>query len=281
MPTTHPLRFFKEILNEDIGSGDITSTLLIPATSQSSAKIVAKADGVVSGLRLIPALLAAYRSRISVRPLMKDGQRVRAGDTVAELEGKTRDILTLERTLLNLLQQLSGTATLTRQYVDAVNRTSAHILDTRKTVPGMRALQKKAVLDGGGYNHRFGLHDMVLIKDNHLAHHQNTPLHQLIKTMRKQIPSGMKIEIEVDSLEMLERAIACPVDIIMLDNFSVAQAQKAVKIIRSSKKKVLIEVSGNITLKNVLQYAKIGVDRISVGALTHSARAVDIALDFE
>jgi len=270
--------FIHYVLQEDIGSGDITTNSMVPKNVSSTAEIVAKADGVISGLKFCRQLIAAFSTDITVIAKIRDGEAVKKGELIATLKGGTRELLSIERTLLNFLQQLSGVATLTRQFVDAVDGTSAKILDTRKTIPGLRLLQKQAVKDGGGHNHRIGLYDMVLIKENHLAAYVDKPLLEVIRMVKRKQRPGIKVELEVDSLAMVSEAITCPVNIIMLDNFSVAQATEAVQIIKSAKREILTEISGNVSLKTVRAYAQTGVDRISIGALTHSAPALDLSM---
>lgn len=270
--------FLRWVIQEDIGSGDITTDNLIPESARSNADILAKAEGIVSGLGFAQQLIAEFSLSLIVKPIVKDGTAVKPGSLLATIEGSTRDLLRIERTLLNFMKHLCGVATLTSRFVKEVEGLSAQILDTRKTTPGMRALEKQAVRDGGGQNHRAGLYDMVLIKENHLAANKGQPLVELITGLKKKIPTGMQIELEVDSFGLLKEAVYCPIDIIMLDNFSISDVSKAVDIVRHASKSIQIEVSGNINLQTVRQYAKTGVDRISVGAITHSAPVLDLSI---
>lgn len=272
--------FMHWVLQEDVGSGDITTDNLIPEEALSTADIFAKADGIVSGLVFAQQLLSEFSPSLHLIPKVSSGSVVKTGDLIAVIEGKTRDILRIERTLLNFLKHICGVATLTSLFVKEIEGLSVQILDTRKTTPGMRALEKQAVIDGGGHNHRIGLYDMVLIKENHLSAHKDQSLLELITDLKKKIPVGMQIELEVNSFELLEKAIHCPVDFIMLDNFKIAEVPKAVAIIKKAAPKILIEVSGNVNLQTVRKYAETGVDRISVGALTHSAPVLDLSIIF-
>jgi nicotinate-nucleotide pyrophosphorylase (carboxylating) len=267
--------------------GDLTSKAVIPPDRAGDAAFVARAPGVIAGLPAVQiALSTAYTPLLKVQPLIEDGARAAPGDRLAVVTGLMQFILMGERLALNFLQHLSGVATTTRHFVDAVAGLPCHILDTRKTTPGWRLLEKYAVRCGGGHNHRMGLYDGILIKDNHIAAWGvgaeafkkavlNLPLHLLPKG-RFTLP----LEIEVDSLEQLDWAMNCFPNIILLDNMPVAQLGEAVRVRNAMAPNILLEASGGITLANVRAIAETGVDRISVGALTHSAPALDIALDY-
>ncbi|MFH1429878.1 MAG: carboxylating nicotinate-nucleotide diphosphorylase [Candidatus Margulisiibacteriota bacterium] len=270
--------YLEWVLSEDIGNGDITTDNLIPIESMSKARIVVKEEGVVSGLQVAEKLISVFSGQLKFMPKVKNGTYVKPGTLIAELEGKTRHILQIERTLLNFLKKLSGIATYTHKFVNAAKGHPVKILDTRKTTPGMRKMEKQAVVDGGGYNHRIGLYDMVLIKENHLAAHKGEALKEVITNLKKEIPEGTKIELEVHSFAILEEALNTDVDIIMLDNFNLKDAATAVKVVKGAGKRILTEISGNVTLDNVAVYAATGADRIAIGAITHSAPALDFSL---
>ncbi len=269
-------------LSEDIGSGDITTLLTVPENAETSAEIIAKQPGIIAGLDFVQAI---FKSSILESPsaevrtivllTIKDGDRVNAGDCIAKISGQPRTILTGERCALNILQRMSGIATLTSEYVNLVSNTKARILDTRKTTPGLRRLEKYAVTVGGGHNHRFGLSDGILIKDNHIA--AAGSIAAAIDAVRNGAPATMKIEVEVTNLVQLNEAIAARADIIMLDNMSVEEMRKAVEIVNG---RALIEASGGVNKDTVKAIAETGVDIISVGALTHSAPSLDISLNF-
>jgi len=266
---------------EDVGSGsDITSDATIPVDATGSAKFVARSPGVVSGLPIVAML--AETLNVGFVAVAHDGDRVEAGSVLARFSGSLRAILKAERIALNFLQRLSGVATLTAKFVDEVQGTSAEILATRKTTPGWRSLEKYAVRCGGGRNHRMGLHDAVLIKDNHLAAlaADPDPIGRAIASARSHAPGAKFLEVEVDTLEQFDRALACAADIILLDNLAPPDLAEAVRRKAAAGSKVKLEASGGITLATVGAKARSGVDRISVGALTHSAPALDIGLDW-
>jgi nicotinate-nucleotide pyrophosphorylase (carboxylating) len=270
-------------LAEDLGDfGDRTADILIPAHARGTGRIVARKPGVVAGLPVAARLAFEMELDNGWKPLVEDGSPVVAGQPVAEVAGRMRTLLAFERTALNFLQHLGGVATLTARYVAAVAGTKATILDTRKTLPGWRLLEKYAVRCGGGKNHRIGLFDAVLIKDNHLAwlDHEGDPIGKAIATARVCAPAGMIIEIEIDTFDQLERALECSPDIILLDNFDAAKTRQAVRMRETLAPSVLLESSGGVSLETVRGLAEAGVDRISVGALTHSAPALDLGLDF-
>ncbi len=271
-------------LAEDLGStGDLTARVTIPAEASGAARFVARSEGVLAGLPVVAILAERFGLTPGWRPGRHDGDRIARGDVIAQVGGSMRNLLAMERTALNFLQRLSGVATMTARFVAEIAGTKAVILDTRKTTPGWRALEKYAVRCGGGSNHRIGLYDAVLIKDNHLAWLDATgdPIGRAIASARAEAPSGTTIEIEVDSLDQLDRALACRPDIILVDNFSPDALAEAVRRRDANAPGLALEVSGGVTLATVGALARTGVDRISVGALTHSAPALDIALDFE
>jgi len=269
------LEIIKLALKEDIGSGDITTKLTISAGQKIKARIIAKEKGIVCGLAVAELVFKTVDKNIRFKPATSDGKQVKKGQVLARLEGKAVSILKAERVALNFLSHLSGIATLTNRYVQKVKPYKVKIMDTRKTTPGLRSLEKCAVRCGGGVNHRLGLWDQVLIKDNHL---KGLRLKEIIKKVKQKRPKGMKIEVEVKNLRQFKQALEARPDIIMLDNFSLTNIKKAVKIKSASVK---IEVSGGVNLSNARRIAATGVERISVGELTHSASALDIALDCE
>ena len=263
-------------LREDIGAGDVTSQLLIPAAARATAHIVAKAAGVIAGTGSMVQVFATVSRAIRCRIRTADGGRVRPGQVIADLAGPARAILTAERTALNLLQHLSGVATLTAHYVRAVRGTRAKILDTRKTLPGLRQLEKAAVAAGGGTNHRMGLDDAVLIKTNHLRLLDGDV--RLAITLARRGARHLPIEVEVATWTDFLAAIEAKPDVVMLDNWTLSAIRRAVAHAATRRSRPLVEVSGGVTFTNVRTIAKTGVDRISVGRLTHSAPALDFAL---
>ncbi len=274
-------QLIKAALAEDIGTGDITSRLLIPENTRAIANIVAHSTGILAGIKICGMVFRTLDRRVRFEPFYRDSSRFRSGAVLARVTGPARSILAAERTALNFLCRLSGIATLTGKFVSRVKGTKVVILDTRKTTPGWRELEKYAVRCGGGKNHRKGLYDMVLIKDNHLAllggagasGAANTPVKTALElTAKVRLPR----EIEVKTLDELRAALAAGARWIMLDNMTVPQLQRAVKIAAGQAK---LEASGGVTLKNVQKIARTGVDYISVGALTHSAPAADISLE--
>ncbi len=267
-------------LAEDMGSvGDITCHALIPVGLQGSASFVAREDGVLCGVPCALTTLRRVDETLAVIGYKKDGDALKAGDVIATVQGSARSILTAERTALNFLTHLSGIATLTARYVNEVSHTKAKILCTRKTHAGLRALEKYAVRMGGATNHRFGLYDAVLIKDNHLAAMGSVAgsIRVAVQKVRAVVGSSVKVEIEVDDFDQLQEALATDVDVIMLDNFDLDRLRKAVVLVAG---RVPLEASGGVTLQTVRSVSETGVDFISVGAMTHSAQALDIAIDF-
>jgi nicotinate-nucleotide pyrophosphorylase (carboxylating) len=280
LPTSYGIRALIDLaLAEDIGGGDITSTLTVAAGRRARGRLLAKAAGVVSGLEVAGEVFRRVDPTIVFTPLVADGDAVAAMTPIATIEGPARSVLAGERVALNLLQRLSGVATLTARYVDAVRETKARIVDTRKTTPGMRALEKAAVRHGGGHNHRFGLTDGVLIKDNHLAAVGGADrVARAVRLARQGAPHTLRIEIEVTTLDELAQALEAGADIVLLDNMEIADLRKAVAMTAG---RALLEASGGVTLESVAEIAATGVNLISVGALTHSAPALDISLDLE
>ena len=267
-------------LAEDIGDGDATTLATVPETATARAVMRAREPLVVAGLDFAEAAFRELSAAIKIERLAKDGQRVNGGDILLKISGPAHAILSAERVALNFVQRLSGVATLTAQFVDAIKDTPAQILDTRKTTPGWRRFEKYAVTCGGGHNHRLGLFDMVLIKDNHLAalrDAQPNAIAAAVRRAREKFPQ-LKIEVEADTLEQAEQAAAAGADIILLDNMNPVQLRLAVQKVKGRAK---TEASGGVNLAGVQTIAKTGVDFISIGALTHSAHAVDMGLDFE
>ena len=264
-------------LREDIGGGDITTVSFVPENQQASARIIARERAIVAGIDVAADVFRRVDASLRPEILRGDGAIVDSGESVLELRGNARSILTAERVALNFLQRLSGIATLTHQFVEAVGDNRAKILDTRKTTPGLRKLEKAAVVAGGGENHRFGLYDMVLVKDNHLFARPNfSNMAETIRRLHEDRPD-IKIELEADTLDQVRAFIGMDgVDIILLDNMSALQMRVAIAL---GQGKVKFEASGGVTLQNVGQIAATSVDYISVGALTHSTRAIDFSLE--
>jgi nicotinate-nucleotide pyrophosphorylase (carboxylating) len=259
-------------LAEDLGDGDVTTEATVDADATGGADLVVKEPGVVCGLAVAEAVFRAVDPELRFERLVEEGASVAAGTAVARVAGPERAILTGERTALNFLARLSGIATLTRRYVDAVEGTGAAILDTRKTTPGLRALEKHAVVTGGGRNHRFGLDDGVLVKDNHLRAAGSVA--SAVDRLRAATP--LPIEVECDTLEQVSEALAAGAEALLLDNMIPDQLRAAVALARGRAR---LEASGGVTLENVRDVAETGVDEISVGALTHSARSLDVSLE--
>ncbi len=262
-------------LAEDLGTGDVTASSTIPATAVSHGIFLAKGPGVLAGLPIAAQVMHTVDPRITLRVLVEDGQPVTPGTRLALVSGPTRSLLSSERTALNFLQRMSGIATATARYVAAVAGTGARIVDTRKTAPGHRVLDKYAVRAGGGDNHRFNLSDGVLIKDNHIAAVGGVA--PAIRAARAGAPHTLKIEVEADTLEMAREAVDAGADIVLLDNMTLEQMRACVAMIAGRAR---TEASGNVTLDRVRAIAECGVDLISIGALTHSVMALDISLDF-
>jgi nicotinate-nucleotide pyrophosphorylase (carboxylating) len=273
-------RAVQAALAEDIGDGDVTTLATVPQKATASAVMVARESIVLAGSAFSKAAFIELAPKVRIEQSIRDGQRAGAGSLLLSISGPARALLTAERVALNFVQRLSGIATLTAQFVQAIHGTHAQILDTRKTTPGWRRFEKYAVACGGGLNHRFGLFDQILIKDNHLAALQDArpnPIAAAVRGARERFPQ-LRVEVEADRLEQVAQAVEAGADIILLDNMSPALLREAVKLVASRAK---TEASGGVSLQSVRAIAETGVDFISIGALTHSARAVDIALDFD
>lgn len=275
-------------LKEDIGAGDITSDALIHKNLLGKAEIVAKTKGVLAGIKIAEKVFKKKDPNLFFIPLKKDGENFKPNDKIAIIEGRVKSILKCERTALNFLQKLSGIATLTQSFVSKMKGEKIKILDTRKTTPGFRILEKYAVKVGGGENHRMGLYDMILIKENHIkaAGDISSAIQKAKKTLENKDfvkkfskKKKIKIEVETKNLNEVKNALGFKIDMIMLDNMPIQMIKKASQIIRKSKKNIKIEVSGNIDLKNLRDYSKLDIDYISIGAITHSSKAIDLSLN--
>ncbi len=267
----------KQWLEEDIGSGDITTEVTVPAGHESKGIIHAKEEGIIAGIELAHQVFQVVDPLLSFTPEVKDGDFVAKGTILGVVEGSTHSILTGERLALNLLQRMSGVATKTRAFADAIDGLPARIVDTRKTTPGHRMLEKYAVRVGGGSNHRFGLYDAVMIKDNHIK--GSGGIAQAVSRARANIPHTMKIEVETENIRQVEEALAAGADIIMLDNMAPEMMKAAVSHIKKQAAHVVVEASGNVSLQTIKGIAESGVDVISVGRLTYSFESLDISLD--
>jgi len=267
-------------LAEDLAWGDVTTGALIPNNQQGIATIVAKEQGVLAGINVVRRVFHKVDPELKIDALLEDGAKVNSGSIIAKVEGKVASILKAERTALNFLQRLSGIASEASRYVKVVEGLPVHIMDTRKTTPGLRLLEKYAVGVGGGENHRMNLGDGILIKNNHLAalRSRGLSLKEIIAKARQNASQGLKLEVEVKTVQEAEEAAEAGVDIVMLDNMNLEDMRQAVKSIHG---RALIEASGGITLDNVRAVAETGVDFISIGALTHSSKALDISLELE
>ncbi|HOK68208.1 MAG TPA: carboxylating nicotinate-nucleotide diphosphorylase [Bacillota bacterium] len=268
-------RIIQMSLEEDVPFGDITTNSIVPADRRVSGRFIAKDDGVLCGIDIAQRTFELVGGDFEMVKYFKDGDSIKKGDVIAEISGNARTILTGERTALNLMQRASGIATATAKAVKAVAGTKAHIADTRKTMPGLRLLDKYAVRVGGGVNHRFNLSDGVLIKDNHIA--AAGSIKNAVEAARRHCPHTLKIEVEVENFVQLYEALEAKADIIMLDNMSNEDMAKAVQIIGG---RAIVEASGNMGEKDLSEVAKTGVDLISIGSLTHSVKSLDISLKF-
>lgn len=273
-------RVIQRALEEDVPFGDLTTESFVPEDASAQAVLRAREAGVFSGGEVLTRVMSALSDDVVVVPHLQDGERFTVGAELARITGPARPILTGERTALNLVQRMSGIATVTADYVSAVAGSGARITDTRKTTPGLRALERHAVRSGGGHNHRFSLSDAVMAKDNHLAalSRQGISLAEAVASARGRLPHTVHIEVEVDRLDQVDAALEGGADTIMLDNFSLSELRRGVELIAG---RAQVEASGGITLNTVAEIAATGVDVISVGALTHSVRALDLGLDFE
>ena len=267
-------KIIEQALLEDIGTGDITTESIIPYDLKTKGIIKTKEEGVIAGLKIANLVFKKLDSEIIFEKKIKDGTKVARDKVLAEISGPARTILKGERVALNFLQRMSGIATITSKFCQQVKDLPVRIVDTRKTTPGLRILEKYAVRIGGGYNHRFGLYDAVLIKDNHIAIAGG--IKSVVNSTRKQISHMVKIEVEVENLSQLQEALEMKVDIIMLDNMDLNTMKRAVKTVKG---KALIEASGGVTLEKVRKIAQTGVDLISIGTLTHSAKSLDIGME--
>ena len=268
----------RRALDEDAPWGDLTSEVFLPADARATAALVAREPGVLSGIAVFTRVFEIVDADTRALPLARDGERFAAGAELARVDGSARAVLRAERIALNLTQRMTGIATLTARYVEAVAGTRARIVDTRKTTPGLRALERQAVRDGGGHNHRFSLSDAVLAKDNHLAvlAASGASIGDAIRTARERLGHTTHLEVEVDRLDQIEPVVAAGVDTIMLDNFTLDELRQGVALVAG---RALVEASGGVNLDTVAAIAATGVDVISVGALTHSPRALDLGLD--
>lgn len=263
-------------LEEDIHTGDITTESIIPESSQAIATMTAKADGVISGLNVIKTVFERFQKDIVWTPFVKDGDHVKKGDVILRIEASYPTLLRGERLSLNIFQRMSGIATETNKYVKELSDTNTQLLDTRKTAPGLRVLDKLAVKHGGGTNHRMGLYDMVMIKDNHIK--MAGSITKAVEQVRQNVPAEIKIEVETTTLAEVQEALDCKVDIIMLDNMSNETMTQAVQLIGERAK---TEASGNMNIPRLKEVAATGVDFISVGALTHTVSAMDISMNIQ
>jgi len=282
---THPprqpvLAIIQRALEEDIGWGDVTTDNAVPPDQRSRAVLLAKQAGVLCGGRVFAETLALVDRAVTVDLLMPDGAALHPGDVVARIEGPTRALLTAERTALNFVQRLSGIATTTAAFVARLHGLATRLIDTRKTTPGLRVLEKYAVRVGGGYNHRFNLADAVLLKDNHLAalRSRGLDLASAVRAMKQRVPHTMRVEVEVTSVEEIDAALAGGADVVLLDNMTIEAMRDAVRRIAG---RALTECSGTVTLDTVRERAETGVDLISSGALTHSSKALDLSLELQ
>ncbi len=266
-------------LKEDIGSGDVTSRSVVSGTAKAKGKIVAKASGIVAGLGVAKLVFEAANKKVKVNARVQDGAKVYTGKVIAEVSGPARSILSAERTALNFLQRMSGIATLTGEFVERVKGQGSRvkILGTRKTAPGLRILDKYSIEVGGGLPHRMGLYDAILIKENHIEIAGG--IKRAVALAKKSAPRGMRVELEARNIKEVRGAIEAGADTILLDNMSVAAIRDSVKLIKRFSNKIQTEASGGVTLNNVAAIARTGVDFVSIGALTHSPKALDISLE--
>ena len=266
-------------LEEDINTGDVTTDSIIPESLNAVATMTAKQDGIVSGIEVIKKVYERFQKDIVYTPYFKNGDTVKKGDVMLRIEASYPTLLKGERLSLNIFQRMCGIATETAKYVKELKGTSTELLDTRKTAPGLRVLDKMAVKDGGGTNHRMGLYDMAMIKDNHIK--MAGGITKAVEQVRGNIPATIKIEVETTNIPEVEEAIAAGADIIMLDNMDNATMTEAVKIIKASGKAIKTEASGNMSIPRLVEVAATGVDYISVGALTHTVKGMDISMNIQ
>ncbi len=261
-------------LEEDLGPGDITTEAIVDLSMKGEARLIAKEEIILAGIEVFSRVFSRLDPEIVVETKYRDGEAVSNGEDIGIVKGSMRGILSGERTALNFLQRLSGIATLTRKYVERTDSSKVRVIDTRKTTPGLRILEKYAVRRGGGFNHRFGLFDGILIKDNHIA--VAGSITKALARIKGRVPHTLRIEVEVEDIKGVEEAIGAGADAILLDNMSLKETREAVSIAGG---RVLLEASGGITLESIEEVSKTGIDLISVGAITHSARSVDISLE--
>lgn len=266
-------------IEEDINTGDITTESIIPATMNGVATMTAKQDGVISGLDIVKMVYDRFQSDVVFTPYFKDGDVVKRGDVILKIEATYPTLLRGERLSLNIFQRMCGIATETAKYVKELEGTHTELLDTRKTAPGLRVLDKMAVKHGGGTNHRMGLYDMAMIKDNHIK--MAGGIAKAVEQVRARIAQGIKIEVETTNIDEVHQAIAAGADIIMLDNMDTQTMAEAVKIINATKKDIKTEASGNMSIPRLKEVAATGVDYISVGALTHTVKGMDISMNIQ
>lgn len=266
-------------IEEDINTGDITTESIIPATMNGVATMTAKQDGVISGLDIVKMVYDRFQSDVVFTPYFKDGDRVKKGDVILKIEATYPTLLRGERLSLNIFQRMCGIATETAKYVKELEGTHTELLDTRKTAPGLRVLDKMAVKHGGGTNHRMGLYDMAMIKDNHIK--MAGGIAKAVEQVRARIAQGIKIEVETTNIDEVHQAIAAGADIIMLDNMDTQAMTEAVKIINAANKGIKTEASGNMSIPRLKEVAATGVDYISVGALTHTVKGMDISMNIQ
>ena len=266
-------------IEEDINTGDITTESIIPATMNAVATMTAKQEGVISGLEIVKMVYDRFQSDVVFTPYFKDGDQVKKGDVILKIEATYPTLLRGERLSLNLFQRMCGIATETAKYVKELKGTSTELLDTRKTAPGLRVLDKLAVKHGGGTNHRMGLYDMAMIKDNHIK--MAGGITKAVEQVRARIAEGIKIEVETTNLDEVKEAIAAGADIIMLDNMGNEAMAEAVATIKAADKGIKTEASGNMSIPRLIEVAATGVDYISVGALTHTVKAMDISMNIQ
>lgn len=269
-------KIIREALCEDIPYGDMTSMYIFNDNDKSNAVLIAKQDGILAGVHIAKMVFKAIDRKIIFTVLKNDGDAIKKDDIIAKISGSTKGMLGAERTALNFMQRMSGIATLSRRYQEKVSKYDIRIVDTRKTTPGLRVLEKYSVKIGGAKNHRFSLSDAVMLKDNHIK--AAGSIIDSVKKIRLNIPHTMKIEVETNSIIQVKECIKAGADIIMLDNMSIEKMKEAVKLIN---KRAIVEASGNITLDNITEIAKTGIDIISVGELTHSVKSLDISMKFE
>lgn len=277
MDPTYLKRLIETAIAEDLADGDHTSLACIPEDATDQVVLLAKQDGIVAGISVARAIFAQFDPEVEIRELLQDGSSISPGDEILRISGKTRSLLQMERLVLNFMQRMSGIATQTHAYARLIAHTKARVLDTRKTTPGLRMLEKEAVRLGGGANHRMGLYDMIMIKDNHVDFSGGiTQAVERVNTYLQRKQKNLPIVVETRTFEEIKEALAIPsIDRIMLDNFSVADTREAVKLINGQK---AVESSGNITHANIAEYAECGVDYISVGALTHQIKSLDLSM---